>query len=42
MKRNAVLLSAMLLVVVALSGCKSLPIVAINNFMLQLSADSGS
>jgi parallel beta-helix repeat protein len=41
MKRIVVLLSAMLLVTVALSGCL-LPITAINNSMLALSADSGS
>lgn len=41
MKRTVVLLSAMLLVAIALGGCQ-LPIVAINNSMLALSADSGS
>jgi parallel beta-helix repeat protein len=41
MKRIVVLLSAMFLVTIALSGC-ILPITAINNSMLALSADSGS
>jgi parallel beta-helix repeat protein len=41
MKRIVVLLSAMFLVGIALSGC-IMPITAINNAMLALSADSGS
>ena len=41
MKRIVVLLSAMFLVTIALSGCQ-LPITAINNSMLALAADSGS
>jgi parallel beta-helix repeat protein len=41
MKRNAVLLSALLFATIALIGCE-LPITAINNSMLALSADSGS
>jgi parallel beta-helix repeat protein len=41
MKRIAVLLSTMFLVAIALCGC-ILPITAINNSMLALSADSGS
>jgi parallel beta-helix repeat protein len=40
MKRIVVLLSAMLLVTIALSGCQ-LPIAAVNNSMLGLMADSG-
>jgi parallel beta-helix repeat protein len=41
MKRIVVLLSAMLFVAITLCGCQ-LPIVAINNSMLRLAADSGS
>ena len=41
MKRIVVLVSAMLLVAIALGGCQ-LPITAINNSMLMLAADSGS
>ena len=41
MKRIIVLISAMLLVAIAIGGCQ-LPITAINNSMLALSADSGS
>ena len=41
MKRIVVFLSAMFFVAIALSGCE-LPIVAINNSMLGLMADSGS
>ncbi len=41
MRRIVVLLSAMLLIAIVFSGCQ-LPITAINNSMLALSADSGS